>query len=214
MGLGHDSGPWRRPFGEDLGIGDLVDRLRRIPALRASLAVGAPSPRMALSSAVRKSRAGLRRRALDQGAPLQFQQSRMESAAGPTPKRGRDPYGGPGSGSWRSTGVEASPLVWFIGWLRTRSCRANCRFRLGSLWKTDLSGFQVVYVFLSPPPMPAIWGKATREMAPGAILLSHTFEVPGITPEKRISLPGRPDACLFRYHIGQSQEFPALAEIQ
>jgi hypothetical protein len=49
--------------------------------------------------------------------------------------------------------------------------------------------------------MPALWAKARREMKPGSLLVSHTFEIPGQEPERRIPLPGRPDACLLVWRI-------------
>jgi SAM-dependent methyltransferase len=98
-------------------------------------------------------------------------------------------------------GVEASPLVWLIGWLRTASYRPRCVFRLGSIWKTDLHSADVVYAFLSPAPMPALWAKVRREMRPGSIFISHSFEVPGVAPSKRLPLPGRKGAALLVYEI-------------
>jgi hypothetical protein len=108
----------------------------------------------------------------------------------------------------RFTGVEASPLVWCLGWLRTRPWRGNCAYRLGSLWRTDLAPFQVAFAFLSPPPMAALWAKASREMAPGSLLLSHSFEVPDVLPERRIPVPGRGGACLLVYRIGGRNQDP------
>jgi len=97
----------------------------------------------------------------------------------------------------RFVGVEASPLTCLAAWARTLRHRRNCRVRWGSLWGEDLGAYDVVYAFLSPAPMPALWAKAAREMKPGSLLVSHTFAVPGHEPERRIPLPGRRDACLF-----------------
>lgn len=98
-------------------------------------------------------------------------------------------------------GVEASPLTFLVAWLRTLPVRGNCKVELGSLWNLDLSGFDVVYAFLSPAPMPRLWEKARREMRPGTLLVSNTFEIPGLVPESRVPLPGRSDACLFLYRL-------------
>ncbi|MDR3671176.1 MAG: class I SAM-dependent methyltransferase [Holophaga sp.] len=96
----------------------------------------------------------------------------------------------------RFRGVEASPLTCLVAWLRTLPCRGNCRIRWGSLWREDLGGFDLVYAFLSPAPMPALWAKAAAEMKPGSLLVSNTFTVPGQEPLRTIPLPGREDACL------------------
>jgi hypothetical protein len=98
-------------------------------------------------------------------------------------------------------GVEASPVVWLLAWLRTWSLRSRCRIRFGSLWKLPLGEFHVVYAFLSPAPMPALWKKTLLEMAPGTLLISNTFQIPGVIPETEIRLPDRPDARLLVYRI-------------
>ncbi|MCL1908117.1 MAG: class I SAM-dependent methyltransferase [Holophagaceae bacterium] len=102
-------------------------------------------------------------------------------------------------------GVEASPLIWLIGRLRTIRFGHRCAYRLGSLWKTDIREADVVYAFLSPAPMAELWAKARREMRPGALLVSHSFEVPGQTPLRRIPLPGRKGACLLVYNVQGSK---------
>lgn len=98
-------------------------------------------------------------------------------------------------------GVEASPLTFAIAWARTLPVRGNCKVHWGSLWNLDLSGYEVVYAFLSPAPMTELWDKAQREMRPGTLFVSNTFEVPGVEPEDRIPLPGRSDACLLVYRM-------------
>lgn len=97
-------------------------------------------------------------------------------------------------------GVEASPGVWFVAWIRTFALR-NCQVGLGSLWGRDLSRYQVVHAFLSPAPMARLWTKVCREMASGTLFLSHTFEVPGVAAEQVIPLRGRRDACLRVYRV-------------
>jgi hypothetical protein len=98
-------------------------------------------------------------------------------------------------------GVEASPLTFLAAWLRTLPRRGNCRMRWGSLWSEELGGYDLVYAFLSPAPMPELWAKAVREMKPGSLLVSNTFTVPGQEPERRIPLPGRADACLLVWRL-------------
>ncbi len=97
-------------------------------------------------------------------------------------------------------GVEASPFTWLVAWLRCLPYR-NAHIRLGSLWRVDLSGFDVVYAFLSPVPMPALWAKARREMKPGSRLISHSFEVPNETPHRVIPVRGREGARLLVFEL-------------
>jgi SAM-dependent methyltransferase len=87
-------------------------------------------------------------------------------------------------------GVEASPFTWLVAWLRCLPL-PNAHIRLGSLWRTDLADFDVIYAFLSPVPMPALWAKVRRELKPGSRLISHSFEVPGATPLRVVPVKGR-----------------------
>ena len=97
-------------------------------------------------------------------------------------------------------GVEASPLPWFAARLRCAG-RRNARILLGSLWAQDLGRFDVVYAFLSPEPMPALWAKARKEMRPGSRLVSHSFEVPGAPPARVLPVQGRPGARLLVWEM-------------
>lgn len=97
-------------------------------------------------------------------------------------------------------GVEASPFTWLVAWLRCLP-RRNAHIRLGSLWRTDLAGFDVAYAFLSPVPMPALWAKARREMRPGTRFISHSFDVPGATPQRVIPVKGREGARLLVFDL-------------
>ena len=97
-------------------------------------------------------------------------------------------------------GVESSPLTWLAAWIRC-SKRGNARIVLGSLWGQDLGGCDVVYVFLSPDPMPALWAKAKKEMKPGSRLISHSFEVPGVVPNRVVPVAGRLGARLLVWEM-------------
>jgi SAM-dependent methyltransferase len=97
-------------------------------------------------------------------------------------------------------GVEASPLTWLVAWLRCLPQR-NAHIRLGSIWRTDLADFDVVYAFLSPVPMSALWAKARREMRPGSRFISHSFEVPHEAPHRVIPVEGREGARLLVWDL-------------
>lgn len=84
-------------------------------------------------------------------------------------------------------GVETAPLSFALAWLRALG-RSNCQIRYENLWRTDLSGFDVVYCFLSPAPMPELWAKACAQMPLGSLLISNTFEVPGQPPDQQVDL--------------------------
>jgi hypothetical protein len=84
-------------------------------------------------------------------------------------------------------GVETAPLTFLLCWLRCLP-QGNCTVRMRSLWGVDLGDFEVVYCFLSPAPMPALWDKACAQMQPGALLISNSFEVPGMPAEESLPL--------------------------
>src|SRR6185369_7474605 len=72
------------------------------------------------------------------------------------------------------TGVEASLLPWLVCRLRCLR-RRNARAVLGDLFAHDLMGYDLVYAFLSPAPMPRLWELARAGMRPGSLLVSNTF---------------------------------------
>ena len=101
----------------------------------------------------------------------------------------------------RFLGIEHAPLPW--AWARLASSRlANCQVRRDDFWRQRLDGFDVVYAFLSPAPMPELWAKARREMAPGALLISNSFPVPEIPPETTVEVADRRATRLFCYRPG------------
>jgi Putative methyltransferase len=87
------------------------------------------------------------------------------------------------------TGIESAPLPFLWSWLRIRSNRyRHCKVHWGSFWDCDLSGFDVVFAYLSPAPMEKLWQKAQTEMKPGAVFISSTFSVPGQTPAQTVQV--------------------------
>jgi hypothetical protein len=84
-----------------------------------------------------------------------------------------------------ASGVEMAPLNFLVSRLRL-SRRAEVR--LGSIWETDLSAYDVVYAYLSPAPMPRLWEKVRREMRPGSLFISNSFDVPGFPPDETVEL--------------------------
>jgi len=88
--------------------------------------------------------------------------------------------------------VESAPIPYAISCLRKMiSGRSNVHVVFGSIWNHPLTSFDVVYAFLSPRPMPDLFVKARAEMAPGAVLVSNSFEVPGQQADEIIQLDDR-----------------------
>jgi len=98
------------------------------------------------------------------------------------------------------TGVENAPATWLVGRLRT-AATANCSWRWGNLWQADLAAYNVVYAFLSPAPMAALWEKVRREMRPGSLFISNSFAVPGVVATQEIDVDDRRHTRLFCYRV-------------
>jgi hypothetical protein len=81
-------------------------------------------------------------------------------------------------------GVELAPLPYLLS--RMVAGRAGCRIERRDLMEVDLSEYDVVYAFLSPVPMPALWAKAQREMRAGSLFVSLGFAVPHVEPQQVI----------------------------
>ncbi len=87
----------------------------------------------------------------------------------------------------RFHGVETAPLTFAFAWLRCLPLR-NCRIRYRNLWRGPHTPYDVVYTFLSPRRMPAVWQKCRAELRPGALLVSNSFTVPGAPAPESIPL--------------------------
>lgn len=84
------------------------------------------------------------------------------------------------------SGVEAAPLPWLISRMRKRIVHGDSHFMLGDYNRLDWGCYDVLFAYLSPAAMPALWEKACREMRPGALLLSYEFAIPEVGPQIRL----------------------------
>ena len=83
-------------------------------------------------------------------------------------------------------------MPWLVSRLR-QAAGARCRFLRGDYHRLDFAAYDVVFAYLSPAAMPALWAKARADMRPGTLLLSHEFAVPGATPKiAQQTRPGGP----------------------
>jgi hypothetical protein len=92
-------------------------------------------------------------------------------------------------------GVELAFLPYLVS--RLRAARAGCRVERRDLMAVDLSGYDVVYAFLSPAPMPQLYAKARREMRPGSRLVSLAFSVPDVPADQVIAVGPQPRHTLY-----------------
>jgi SAM-dependent methyltransferase len=84
-------------------------------------------------------------------------------------------------------GVELAPLPWLISVFRARVTRSRGYFLRSDYLELDFAEYDVVFAFLSPAAMSALWIKARKEMQAGSLLFSYEFPIPNAVPE--IALP-------------------------
>lgn len=89
----------------------------------------------------------------------------------------------------RLVGLEIAPLPAWIARLRHRRRRA-LEMRRRDFWRESLAAYDLVYAYLSPEPMPALWLKVRAEMRPGTLFVSNAFAVPGASPDLVLPLGG------------------------
>ena len=97
-------------------------------------------------------------------------------------------------------GVESAPMVWLASVLLSK-LTGRGRILRQDIWAADISSEDIVYVFLSPEPMPALYDKARREMKPGSLLVSNSFAVPDVEADEVWELPDRRKTKLHLYEM-------------
>ncbi len=102
------------------------------------------------------------------------------------------------------TGYEDALPRWLIGLVLSIG-HTNLRWRWDDLWQARLGDYDVVYASLSPAPMPQLWAKACAEMAPGSLLISQRFPIPGLSPERIVETEAQPSTPLYCYRIHAPQ---------
>lgn len=98
------------------------------------------------------------------------------------------------------TGIEHAPLPWLIAHLNARGL-SNLVVRRADLWRQPLDGTDVAYVFLSPRVIERLWQKARAEMRPGTLLVSSSFPVPDVVPERVVEVTDRRGTRLYCYRM-------------
>lgn len=84
-------------------------------------------------------------------------------------------------------GMEIAPLPWLISFARARINRSKVIFNLGDYRNLNFGNYDVVFAYLSPAVMIALWEKSQAEMQSGSILISYEFEIPCMPPTYSIS---------------------------
>jgi SAM-dependent methyltransferase len=101
---------------------------------------------------------------------------------------------------WQIEGIETAPAPYVLSRFLARRL-ANLRFTRGDFWRHPLGDYDLVYAFLSPVPMPDLWRKARREMRPGSLLISNSFDIPDQCADEVIAVDDRRGTRLYIYRI-------------
>jgi hypothetical protein len=98
------------------------------------------------------------------------------------------------------TGIELAPLPWLYSFLRARFSGSRARFIRGDYEKIRFGEYDVVFAYLSPAVMNALYAKARREMKVGSLLVSYEFAIPPYIPDKTIfTTEGAPPLYVWRF---------------
>ncbi|HEU4372506.1 MAG TPA: class I SAM-dependent methyltransferase [Telluria sp.] len=97
-------------------------------------------------------------------------------------------------------GIELAPLPWLVSMLRARFAGGHARFVRGDYEQLDFGDYDVVFAYLSPAAMDALWRKASAEMRPGTLLLSYEFAIAAKPPDLSI-MPKGPGPVLYGWHF-------------
>ena len=96
-------------------------------------------------------------------------------------------------------GAAVHGLEW--SWPLRLLCAWRCRgakVRRGDIWAADWSAYDMIYVFQRPESMDRAAEKATRELRPGAWLVSLEFDAPGFASTRVAECPDGRRLWLYR----------------
>jgi len=88
----------------------------------------------------------------------------------------------------RFYGTEVAPAPWLISRLRAGFKRSRVIFMRRDYTALDLAEFDVVFAFLSPAAMPALWQQAQAQMRSGSLFISLSFTVNTRQPDHVVAL--------------------------
>lgn len=103
--------------------------------------------------------------------------------------------------SGRFFGTEIAPAPWLISHLRARFRRSRVTFMRRDYTTLDLTHYDVVFAFLSPAAMPALWQQAQAQMKSGSLFISLSFAVQARAPDREISLAAGDRHTLYAWEM-------------
>ena len=102
-------------------------------------------------------------------------------------------------------GTEIAPAPWLISRLRAAWRRSQAVFLRRDYATFDLGDYDVVFAFLSPAAMPALWAQAQAQMRAGSCFVSLSFEVAGQAPDRTIALADGARHTLYVWHMAATK---------
>jgi hypothetical protein len=110
----------------------------------------------------------------------------------------------------RVEGIELAPLPWLACRLRAAVTGSRACFIRGDYESLDFGQYDLVFAYLSPAAMSALWRKAQREMRPGSVLASYEFAIAERAPD-RVVVPEGTSRALYIWHFpAPCSELPAV----
>jgi SAM-dependent methyltransferase len=77
-----------------------------------------------------------------------------------------------------ATGYEINPFIWKTA--RVLCWRKNITIKLGNAWNKPFGHADVVFAFIMPRFMEQLGAKLTKELKPGATIVTYTFPIPNM----------------------------------
>src|SRR5450830_39241 len=100
----------------------------------------------------------------------------------------------------RFTGIELAPLPWLVSHLRAWATRSRGAFIRGDYTQLEFADYDVIFAYLSPAAMTALWQKARAEMRAGTLLLSYEFVIEGVKADIAVQ-PKENGPVLYGWHM-------------
>lgn len=101
----------------------------------------------------------------------------------------------------RFYGTEIAPAPWLISRLRAWLKRSRVILLRRDYAAIDLADFDIVFAFLSPAAMPALWQQAQTQMRSGSLFLSLSFAVDTRRPDRVVALAEGARHTLYAWHM-------------
>lgn len=98
----------------------------------------------------------------------------------------------------RAVGIEINPfLTLFSRFMAVLSANGEVKFKNKSYWRENLSPYDVVYLYLSPPQLRKLQPKLEKELAPGTRVISNSYKLANWKAKKAV------DNKYYLYVIGE-----------